>query len=125
MMFLIFLFTVTFYKLCINDIKLIGLDFEKFDIWTCVLKKFESCWFLKSWFLFASCELLYNNILLERTSLFHFVYANYFHYFLLQYERVQHNNEELHVRLEASELQINNISKEYRAQLHNQEVSFC
>ena len=31
-MFLIFLFTVTFYKLCINDIKLIGLDFEKFDI---------------------------------------------------------------------------------------------
>lgn len=38
-----------------------------------------------------------------------------------EYERVQHNNEELHVRLEASELQINNISKEYRAQLHNQE----
>lgn len=56
--------TVTFYKLCINDIKLIGLDFEKFDIWTCVLKKFESCWFLKSWFLFASCKLLYNNIIL-------------------------------------------------------------
>ncbi|XP_074630260.1 uncharacterized protein LOC141889029 isoform X2 [Acropora palmata] len=38
-----------------------------------------------------------------------------------EYERVQHNNEELHVRLEASELQISNISKEYRAQLHNQE----
>lgn len=38
-----------------------------------------------------------------------------------EYERVQHNNEELHVRLEASELQISNISKEYRMQLHNQE----
>lgn len=38
-----------------------------------------------------------------------------------EYERVKHNNEELHVRLEASELQISNISKEYRMQLHNQE----
>ena len=30
-------------------IELIVLDFKKFDFWTCVLKKFKSCWFLKSW----------------------------------------------------------------------------
>ncbi|XP_078351275.1 uncharacterized protein LOC144636014 isoform X2 [Oculina patagonica] len=38
-----------------------------------------------------------------------------------EYERLKQNNDELHVRLEASELQISNISKEYRAQLQNKE----
>lgn len=61
MMFLIFLFTVTFYKLCINYIKLIGVDFEKFDIWTCVPKKFESCWFWNRGFFLppvSSCTII-------------------------------------------------------------------
>ncbi|KAJ7373403.1 Thyroid receptor-interacting protein 11 [Desmophyllum pertusum] len=38
-----------------------------------------------------------------------------------EYERLKQNNDELHVRLEASELQISNTSKEYRMQLHKKE----
>lgn len=38
-----------------------------------------------------------------------------------EYERLRQSNDELHVRLEAAELQTSSISRDYRAQLHSKE----
>ena len=44
---------------------------------------------------------------------------------LIQCDRVKFLNEELHERVESAELQIRNISTDYRAQIQSKEVRGC